>query len=343
MQENWIGRSKGLQLPFAFAGAAPAGFEAVGGLHHPSRHPVRRQLRRRRRPTIRWPSSWPTPTPRSPPSSPNAARAAPREAEIETAEKIGFDTGLTVAHPVRPGLDAAGLDRQLHPDGLRHGRDLRLPGPRPARPGLRPQVRPAGPARWCCRPARTRPTLRRGRRGLYRPGHASSIPTSWTAWTIEAAKAEAIARIEAAGPGRGRDRLPPARLGRRAPALLGLPDPGRPLRRPAASCRCRPSSCRSCCPRTSTFDEPGNPLERHPTWKHTTCPTCGGAAPARDRHARHLRRLAPGTSPASPIPKRRRRRSTRRRPTTGCRSTSISAASSTRSCTCSTPASSPAP
>jgi len=33
--------------------------------------------------------------------------------EIETAEKIAFDTGLTVAI-LRPGLAAAGLDRQLH-------------------------------------------------------------------------------------------------------------------------------------------------------------------------------------------------------------------------------------
>jgi leucyl-tRNA synthetase len=27
-----------------------------------------------------------------------------------------------------------------------------------------------------------------------------------------------------------------------------------------------------------TFDKPGNPLDHHPTWKHTTCPTCGKAA-----------------------------------------------------------------
>lgn len=27
-----------------------------------------------------------------------------------------------------------------------------------------------------------------------------------------------------------------------------------------------------------TFDKAGNPLEHHPTWKHTTCPSCGGAA-----------------------------------------------------------------
>ena len=27
-----------------------------------------------------------------------------------------------------------------------------------------------------------------------------------------------------------------------------------------------------------SFDVPGNPLDRHPTWRHTTCPHCGGAA-----------------------------------------------------------------
>ena len=27
-----------------------------------------------------------------------------------------------------------------------------------------------------------------------------------------------------------------------------------------------------------TFDKPGNPLDRHPTWKHVKCPQCGGAA-----------------------------------------------------------------
>ncbi|MBL8530543.1 MAG: leucine--tRNA ligase [Hyphomonadaceae bacterium] len=31
-------------------------------------------------------------------------------------------------------------------------------------------------------------------------------------------------------------------------------------------------------PDDATFDKPGNPLARHPTWKHVTCPACGGAA-----------------------------------------------------------------
>ena len=40
-----------------------------------------------------------------------------------------------------------------------------------------------------------------------------------------------------------------------------------------------------------TFDQPGNPLDRHPTWKHVACPQCGGAAHARNRHDGHVRRL----------------------------------------------------
>ncbi|MEJ0094908.1 MAG: leucine--tRNA ligase [Methylocella sp.] len=31
-------------------------------------------------------------------------------------------------------------------------------------------------------------------------------------------------------------------------------------------------------PADVTFDEPGNPLDRHPTWKHVACPKCGGPA-----------------------------------------------------------------
>ncbi|MDO5705712.1 MAG: class I tRNA ligase family protein, partial [Paracoccus sp. (in: a-proteobacteria)] len=31
-------------------------------------------------------------------------------------------------------------------------------------------------------------------------------------------------------------------------------------------------------PQDVSFDVPGNPLDRHPTWRDATCPTCGGAA-----------------------------------------------------------------
>jgi leucyl-tRNA synthetase len=31
-------------------------------------------------------------------------------------------------------------------------------------------------------------------------------------------------------------------------------------------------------PNDIDFDKPGNPLDRHPTWKHVDCPSCGGSA-----------------------------------------------------------------
>ena len=67
-------------------------------------------------------------------------------------------------------------------------------------------------------------------------------------------------------------------MGHFAPALLGLPDPDHPLRDlrrvpvPDADLPVK-------LPEDVTFDQPGNPLDRHPTWKHVACPTCG--APAR--------------------------------------------------------------
>jgi leucyl-tRNA synthetase len=58
-------------------------------------------------------------------------------------------------------------------------------------------------------------------------------------------------RPEGSGPGRQAGHLPSARLGHLAPALLGHADPDHPLRRPAATCRCRKRICRSCCPKIS--------------------------------------------------------------------------------------------
>src|SRR5438876_8729153 len=31
-------------------------------------------------------------------------------------------------------------------------------------------------------------------------------------------------------------------------------------------------------PEDATFDKPGNALDHHPTWRHVTCPKCGGKA-----------------------------------------------------------------
>src|SRR5205085_3629229 len=94
---------------------------------------------------------------------------------------------------------------------------------------------------------------------------------------IEAAKAEAIARIEAQGDGEGATvfRLRDWGVSRQRAwgcpipvvhcakdGVVALPKAALPVAHPA----------------DIEFGKSGNALERHPTWKHTTCPKCGGPA-----------------------------------------------------------------
>ena len=50
-----------------------------------------------------------------------ASRGGVAEAELETMEKRGIDTGLRAIHPLI-GDGSAGVGRQLRADGLRHRR-----------------------------------------------------------------------------------------------------------------------------------------------------------------------------------------------------------------------------
>ena len=141
MQKNWIGRSEGLLIRFALdPNTTPAGERELEVFTT--------------RPDTLFGAKFMALAPDHPLATAAAAKN-PKLAEfiaeckrhgtaaeiIETAEKQGFDTGIRAVHPFDPTLDAAGLRGELHPDGLRHRRDLRLPGARPARPRLRQQVR----------------------------------------------------------------------------------------------------------------------------------------------------------------------------------------------------------
>ena len=175
MQQNWIGRSEGLLVRFAID---PASRGALAD------EPEARELEiYTTRPDTLFGAKFMAIAPDHPLAA-AAARHDPKlaafieecrkigtsVAAIETAEKKGYDTGLRADPSVRRRLEAAGLRRQFHPDGLRHGRDLRLPGARPARPRFRQRLRPR-------RDAGRLPARRRSRR----PSPSTRSPMTATA------------------------------------------------------------------------------------------------------------------------------------------------------------------
>ena len=127
MQANWIGKSEGLQLTFHFAGAPPKGFETGIDVFTT-------------RPDTLFGASFVALSPDHPlvvqladgsdalkAFRAKCAQIGTSEEAIEKAEKLGFDTGLTVAHPFLEGetlpvclpedvtFDKPGNPLDLHP------------------------------------------------------------------------------------------------------------------------------------------------------------------------------------------------------------------------------------
>ena len=155
--------------------------------------------------------------------------------------------------------------------------------------------------RWSCRRARIPTTSRSATRPLSATA-CCSIPAFLDGLDVEAGKRRAIAELEARGSGSGETTLAAARLGRIAAALLGLPDPGHPLRCLRHRAGARREQLPVVLPEDVDFARPGNPLDHHPTWKHVACPqlrrACRAARPTRSTPLSR----APGTSPASARP-----------------------------------------
>ena len=131
--------------------------------------------------------------------------------------------------------------------------------------------------------------------------------------------------------------MAPARLGHLAPALLGLPDPADSL----SEVRRRAGAGRGSAGRAA--GRPGAGRQRQSAQQDAVVLRSASVrSAAATRGARRTRwtrsSIRRGTSCASPAPTTSRRWSTSAR-TTGCRSISTSAASSTRSCICCTRAS----
>ncbi|RAK67367.1 leucine--tRNA ligase [Phenylobacterium kunshanense] len=273
MQENWIGRSKGLKFRFRSAGdGGPAGGLEVyttrpdtlfgaSFVGIAADHPLAAQVAAR--------------DPKAAAFIEECRRGAATEAEIETAEKKGYDTGLKVKHPFDPtwelpvwianfilmeyGTGAIFACPAHDQRDLDFCRKYGLP--------VKPVVLPPGED-----PA----TFEVGTEAYTGPG---TIYNSrfLDGLDIEAAKAEAIARIEAQGDGDGATVFRLRDWGVSRQRAWGCPIPV--VHCPACGVVPVPKDQLPVShPADIEFGKSGNALERHPTWKHVTCPKCGGAA-----------------------------------------------------------------
>ena len=126
MQRNWIGKSRGIEIPFAlvepaggFADIAcystrPDTLRGASFLAISPDHPLTRALEAQRPEVAEFTAE--------------CRRSGTSEEAVESAEKKGFDTGLSVRHPVFPDRLLPVWIAQFRADGLWHRRRLRLPG-----------------------------------------------------------------------------------------------------------------------------------------------------------------------------------------------------------------------
>jgi leucyl-tRNA synthetase len=275
MQHNWIGRSEGLHFEFGLVGA-PKGFEKLpvfttrpDTMYGPTfaaispDHPLAKKLAEL--------------DPKIAAFIDECHKLGTSQAEIDTAEKLGFDTGIKAAHPADanwhlplyianfvlmdygtgavigcPAHDQRDLDfaRKYGIDVL----DVFVPVGSDERVGNTAFV-----------PAKTDTV--QYIRWVGEPG----------VMTCEEAMKKSLAIFEKDGWGKREVNFRLRDWGISRQRYWGCPIPIIHCEK----CDVVPVPAKDLpvvLPEDVTFDKPGNALDHHPTWKHVTCPQCGGKA-----------------------------------------------------------------
>jgi leucyl-tRNA synthetase len=273
MQANWIGQSRGLQFAFDTVGA-PAGFDKLEVYTT--------------RPDTLMGASFAAISPDHPlaktlEADPKVAaflaqcRLGGTTAEaLETAEKIGMDTGIRVRHPLDPSWELpvwiANFILMDYGTGAIFGcpahdqRDFDF-ATKYALP-----IKPVFSADGADAALTEAYVPMKSEKVTYIRGFAGNAVQ-----TGEEGVAAAIAHAESKGYGQGVTKYRLRDWGISRQRYWGCPIPV--------------IHCATCgvvaenkanlpvqLPDDVTFDIPGNPLDRHPTWRDCTCPKCGAAA-----------------------------------------------------------------
>ena len=282
MQRNWIGRSEGAKVFFAIDGV-------------PGETDYRLEIFTTRPDTL-YGASFCALSPHHPLTQSlardNAAlqdfirkcdQIGTSQEAIETAEKMGFDTGLKARHPFIEGktlpVYVANFVLMEYGTGaifacpahdqrdLDFARKYKLP----VIPVVAPKDKAGAELDAFASDLAERST------DAY-TGDGVAINSEFlNGLDVASAKRAAIEKLEAKGIGQGTVNYRLRDWGISRQRYWGCPIPV--------------IHCRTCgtlpvpreqlpviLPDDVNFDAPGNPLDRHPTWKHVDCPKCGGAA-----------------------------------------------------------------
>ena len=270
MQENWIGKSQGLKCRFAFPGSGGDGIDVfttrpdtmfgASFLAIAADHPVAQKLAAN--------------APELQAFIEECRRGGTTAADIETAEKLGFNTGLSVEHPLDPSwhlpVYVANFVLMDYGTGAVFGcpahdqRDLDFA-----------RKYDLGVTRVVADGDLTESDFD-GNVAYTGPGQIVNSHFL-NGMTIDHAKTDIIAKAEAEGWGNGQTQYRLRDWGVSRQRYWGTPIPI--------------IHCDSCgavpvpddqlpvvLPEDVSFDIPGNPLDRHPTWSKVDCPSCGQPA-----------------------------------------------------------------